>query len=39
MILTNYVSRREGGRQLARVEDCVDARIQELEEYAKKSKG
>ena len=33
-----YVSRKEGVRALANVEDSVDASIQGLEEYTKKSK-
>ena len=33
-----YVSRKEGGRCLANIEDCVEATIQGLEEYTKKSK-
>ena len=28
-----YVSRKEGGRGLARIEDTVDASIQRLEDY------
>ena len=28
-----YVSRKEGGRGLANIEDCVDALIQGLEKY------
>ena len=28
-----YVLRKEGGRQLASMEDCVDASIQRLEDY------
>ena len=28
-----YVSRKERGRWLARIEDCVDASIQRLEDY------
>ena len=31
-----YVSRKEEGRGLARIEDSVDASIQRLEEYVKK---
>ena len=31
-----YVSRKEGGRSLANIEDCVEATIQQLEEYTKK---
>ena len=30
-----YVSRKEGGRGLARIEDCVDTSIQWLEDYIK----
>ena len=33
-----YMSRKEGGRGLISIEDCVDATIQEIEEYTKKSK-
>ena len=33
-----YVSCKEGGRRLASSEECVDATIQEPEEYNKKSK-
>ena len=33
-----YVSRKEGGRGLVNIEDCVDATIQALEEYTQKSK-
>ena len=32
-----YVSRKEGRRGLASINDCIDASIQELEEYIKKS--
>ena len=28
-----YVSRKEGGRSLARIEDSVDESIQQLEDY------
>ena len=31
-----YVSRKEGGRGLARIEDSVDASIQQLEDYIEK---
>ena len=31
-------SRKEGGRELATIEDCVNAAIQELGDYIKKSK-
>ena len=31
-----YVSRKEGGRRLASIEDCVDASIHRLEEYIEK---
>ena len=31
-----YVSRKEGGRRLARIEDSVDASIQRLEDYIEK---
>ena len=30
------VSRKEGGRGLANIEDCVETTIQQLEEYTKK---
>ena len=33
-----YVSRKEGKRKLASVEDCIDKSIQGLEVYIKKSK-
>ena len=33
------MSRKEGGRGLVRIEDCVDATIRGLKEYVKKSKG
>ena len=33
-----YVSRKEGGRAIANIEDCAEATIQQLEEYTKKSK-
>ena len=32
-----YVSRKEGGRRLANIEDNVDASIQRLEDYIKKT--
>ena len=31
-----YVSRKEGGRRLASIEDSVDASIQRLEDYIEK---
>ena len=31
-----YVSRKEGGRELATIEDSVDASIQHLEDYIEK---
>ena len=31
-----YVSRKEGGRGLARIEDSIDASIQRLEDYIEK---
>ena len=34
-----YVSRKEGGRGLASVEDSVDASIQRLEDYIQKHEG
>ena len=34
-----YVSRKEGGRGLASIEDSVDASIQRLEDYIEKNKG
>ena len=33
-----YVSRKEGGRGLASIEDTVDASIQRLEDYIEKHK-
>ena len=33
-----YVSRKEYGRGLTSIENCVDATIQRVEEYTKKSK-
>ena len=33
-----YVSRKEGGRGLASIEDCVDTSIQRLEDYIEKYK-
>ena len=33
-----YVSRKEGGRELARIEDSVDASIQWFEDYIQKKK-
>ena len=36
MTLTAYVSRKEGGRGLSRVEVSVDALIQRLEDYIEK---
>ena len=33
-----YVSRKEGGRGLASIEDCVDASLQRLEDYIEKHK-
>ena len=38
MTMTDYVSRKEGGRGLTSIEDCVDASIQGLEDYIEKSK-
>ena len=38
MILTDYKKRKEGGRQLSNVENSVNAAIQELVDYIKKSK-
>ena len=35
---SRYVSRKEGGRGLARIEDSVDTSIRWLEDYIKKSK-
>ena len=35
MILTNYVSRKEGGKGLASIEDSVDTSIRRLEDYIK----
>ena len=34
-----YVSRKEGGRGLASIEDSVDALIQRLEDYIQKHEG
>ena len=34
-----YVSRKEGGRRLACIEDRVDASIQRLEDYIEKHEG
>ena len=34
-----YVSRKEGGRGLASIEDSVDASIQRLEDYIQKYDG
>ena len=34
-----YMSRREGGRGLANIEDSVDASIQRLKDYRKKCRG
>ena len=34
-----YVSRKEGGRGLASIEDSIDASIQWLEEYIQKHEG
>ena len=34
-----YVSRKEGGRGLASIEDSVDASIQQLEDYIEKHEG
>ena len=34
-----YVSRKVEGRVLARIEDCVDASIQRLEDYIEKRGG
>ena len=31
-----YVSRKEGGRELASIEDTVDSSIQQLEDYIEK---
>ena len=33
-----YVSRKEGGRRLASIQDSVDASIQRFEDYIKKNK-
>ena len=33
-----YVSRKEGGRGLARIEDSVDASIQRLKDYIENTK-
>ena len=34
-----YVSRREGGRRLTRIEDSVDVSIKRLENYIEKREG
>ena len=34
-----YVSRKEGGRRLASIEENVDASIQRLEDYIEKHEG
>ena len=34
-----YVSRKEGGRWLASIEDCLDASIRRLEDYIEKHEG
>ena len=34
-----YVSRKEGGRGLAIIEDCADASIQRLKDYIRKHEG
>ena len=34
-----YVSKKEGGRRLASIEDSVDASIQRLEDYVEKRRG
>ena len=34
-----YISRKEGGRGLASIEDSVDASIQRLEDYIEKQEG
>ena len=34
-----YISRKEGGRGLASIEDSVDASIQRLEDYIEKHEG
>ena len=33
-----FVSRKEGGRGLTSIKDCIDASIQGLKDYIKKSK-
>ena len=33
-----YVSRKEGGREVDSVEDCVDTLIRQLKDYFKKAK-
>ena len=35
---TDCMSSKEGGRRLTRIEDCVDALMQWLKDYIKKSK-
>ena len=39
MTLTDYSSRKEGGRGLASIEDRIDASIQRLENYIQKHDG
>ena len=39
MMLTDYVSRKEGGRGFAITEDSTDASIQRLVDYIKKHGG
>ena len=34
-----YMSRKEGGRELTCIQDCVDTSIQRLEDYIKKYQG
>ena len=34
-----YVSRKEGGRRLASIKDCVDASIERFEDYIEKHEG
>ena len=36
MTLTDYMSRKEGGRGLSSIEDSIDATIRLLEDYIKK---
>ena len=39
MTLTDYMSRKRGGRRLASIEDSVDASTQQLDDYIEKRGG